>query len=292
MSELDWDDLRYFLAAARTGTLAGAARTLGVEHTTVGRRIAALERALGKALVSRGADGLQLTQLGERIAAQLGPFEEGVKRIRELAASESALVRLAVPSGFTRYFTAELSQFMKDHPGGALEIVSGATPANLSAGEADLALRTGPIADQELVARKLCEVGFALYASVDYARPVHLDNVHEHPLIGFHETLAHTPAARWLEAHAAAGANIVLRSRELSDMVIAASDGVGVALLPCSLADHEPRLRRHSAVLSRAPLSLVHRREARLSDAVKMVIAFVVATIKSNATAIGGTEPP
>ena len=68
VDDFNWDDLRYFLRAAQTKTLAGAARSMGVEHTTIGRRLSALERALGAALVLRGPDGLTLTPLGQRIA--------------------------------------------------------------------------------------------------------------------------------------------------------------------------------------------------------------------------------
>jgi DNA-binding transcriptional LysR family regulator len=287
MSDLDWDDLRYFLAAARAKTLAGAARALGVEHTTVGRRLSALERALGGALVLRGSDGLQLTRLGARVAAQLEELERNVKRIRDLAHSEATRVRLAVPSGFTRYFTADLPQLVREHPGLALEIVSGASVVDLARGEADLALRSVPLVDPELVARKLCDAGFALYGAASHEGAV--QTLQGQPVIGFHESLANTPAALWLEAHGA-GASVVLRSRELSDMVTAAIDGVGLALLPCSLADEEPRLRRLSGVLVRAPLALVHRREAKLSEPVRVVIAFAASVIKRNAARIAGSD--
>ncbi|HEX5661566.1 MAG TPA: LysR family transcriptional regulator [Polyangiales bacterium] len=286
MSELDWDDLRYFLAAARAKTLAGAARALGVEHTTVGRRLSALERALGGALVLRGSDGLQLTRLGARIAPQLEELERNVMRIRELAQSEATRVRLAVPSGFTRYFTQDLPQLVREHPGLALELVSGSSVVDLPRGEADIALRSSPLTDPELVARKLCDAGFALYGSLDAAS---LEDLRGRNVIGFHENLANTPAARWLSAHGA-GATVVLRSRELSDMVTAAIDGVGLAVLPCSLADGEPRLLRLSDVLVRAPLLLVHRREARLSEPVRVVIAFASAVIKRHAARIAGVD--
>lgn len=284
MPELDWDDLRYFLAAVRAKTLAGAARALGVEHTTVGRRLSALERAVGGALVLRGSDGLQLTRLGERLAPELEELERRVRRIRELARSEATRVRLAVPSGFTRYFTQDLAQLVREHPELALEIVSGASVVDLAHGEADLALRASPLIDPDLVARKLCDAGFALYGSLTAER---VDDLQGRAVIGFHENLAQTPAARWLEEHAH-GATVVLRSRELSDMVTAAIDGVGVAMLPCSLADDEPRLQRLSEVLVHAPLLLVHRREAKVSEPVRVVIAFTSAIIKRNAARISG----
>ena len=290
--DMNWDDLRYFLAAVRAKTLAGAARTLGVEHTTVGRRISSLERALGAPLVLRGADGVRLTRLGERIAPRLDELERSVRGLRELASVEAMRVRLAVPSGFTRFFTAELPELCRHHPKLSLEIVSGASLVDLSSGDADLAVRTGPVSDKDLVARKLGDVGFSLYASELYTarrgRPTAPDDLRGHELIAFHESLAHVPAARWLEERAG-GANVVLRSREMTDMLTAAVDGVGLAVLPCMLAHGEPRLQRLTAtVVATRPVWLVHRAEARLSKEVKVVIRFAAEVMKRHASQIGG----
>jgi DNA-binding transcriptional LysR family regulator len=289
---LDWDDLRYFLAAARAKTLAGAARELAVEHTTVGRRLTALERALGAALVLRGSDGLRLTRVGEQLATRVQELERGVQQLRELVVAEGGRVRLAVPSGFTRYFTAGLAQFCREHPGLTLEILSGSEVVDLASGEADLALRSGPITNRELVARKLVDVGFYLYASDAYvsrhgASPDPSD-LQGHELIAYHESLARVPAAQWIAVHAAQ-ATVVLRGRELSEMVTAAVAGVGLAVLPCSLADEEPALRRitRQPVASR-PLSLVYRREARLSKHTRATIRFVVDLVTQNASRISG----
>jgi DNA-binding transcriptional LysR family regulator len=292
IDDIDWDDLRYFLAAARAKTLAGAARLIGVEHTTVGRRLSALERSLGAALVLRGSDGLRLTRLGERLAPRVEELERAVLMMRELAKSQATVVRLTVPSGIARFFTAELPELCRDHPGITLEISSGAKVADLNAGEADLAVRSGPIADRELVARKLCESGFSLYASQSYlARrgpPRDLDDLRGHELIAYHESFANVPAARWIESRAS-GAKVVLRSREMTDMLAAAAQGVGLALLPCSLADAEPLLTRLTTdVLAMRTLWLVQRREARLSREVRAVSRFVVQVIKQHSAEIEG----
>ena len=295
-ADLNWDDLRYFLAAAREGTLAGAARVLRVEHTTVGRRIAALERALGAALVLRRSDGLSLTRLGERFFPQAEQLERAISAMRELVVSEAVRVRLAVPSGFTHYFTAELTRLAREHPGLSLEILSGARQLDLSSGDADIAVRSGPVEDKELIARKLGEAGFSLYAAHSYLAlhdaPERVDDLSGHQVIGFHESLASTSASRWLEARAA-GAKVVLRSREMIDMLTAAVDGVGLALLPCSLGDAEARLvRLTDEVVASSPLWLVHRREARLSSELRVVVRFAVDVMKQNAALIRGERGP
>lgn len=291
-AELDWDDLRYFLRAAQAGTLAGAARATGVEHTTIGRRLSALEHALGAALVLRGPDGLQLTALGEKVSPLVEEMERAVRAVRDTVASHRARVRLAVPSGFARLFTPGIAQLCRDHPGLSLELLSGARPVDLKRGEADLALRSGPVGDKELVVRKLCDSGFSLYASDAYlARrpgPVSTGDLRGHDIIGFDPSMAEMPAARWIDERAA-GATIVLRSREMVDMVTAAASGLGLAVLPCILGDAEPALRRLTPeVVAMRGLSLVYRRESRLSDSVRAVVRFVVETIRGNADRIRG----
>src|SRR6187401_1585892 len=95
--DCDWDDLRYFLRAVQSKTLAGAARAMGVEHTTVGRRLSALERSFGAALVLRSAEGLKLTPLAERILPLVEDVERSVRVVREAVDSRMLRVRLAVP---------------------------------------------------------------------------------------------------------------------------------------------------------------------------------------------------
>jgi DNA-binding transcriptional LysR family regulator len=290
--DLDWDDLRYFLRAVREKTLAGAARAMGVEHTTIGRRLTALERALGAPIVLRGADGVHPTPLGGRLIPLAEQVERAVTAVRDLAQAHRGRVRLAVPSGFTSLFTAGLARLCTEHPGLSLELVSGAHPVDLKKGEADMAIRSGPVVDKELVARKLCEAGFSLYAADAYlARhpaPSDPNDLAGHEVIAYDPSLAAVPAARWIEERAP-NATIVLRSREMTDMVAAACGGAGLAVLPCMLGDAEPGLRRLTpSVLAQRPLSLIYRREAKLSGHVRAVIGFVLQVIQAHADQISG----
>lgn len=289
---LDWDDLRYFLHAVHAKTLAGAARNLHVEHSTIGRRVSALEKSLGAALVLRGPEGLQLTLLGEKLVPLVEEVERAVVAVRDLAASEKARVRLAVPSGFTKLFTPGLARLCKEHPGLSLELVSGARPVDLKRGEADLAIRAGPIADEDLVVRKLCVSGWSLYASEEYiARrpgPVDPDDLSGHEVIGFDPALSKMAAAKWIEERASK-TTIVLRSREMTDMVAAASSGVGLAVVPCLIGDAEPTLTRLTdEVVATHNLSLVYRRESRLSENVRAVARFVIEVMRRHADRISG----
>jgi len=286
-----WGDLRFLLAAARAGTLAGAARALGVEHTTVGRRLEALERALGGALFVRKPDGLTLTALGERVLPIAQETEQLMLRLVETAGSEQTRVRLALPSGFASFFASRLHTLRDAHPPLALELISGAQPVDLRKGEADLALRIGPITDADLVARRLGTVGWALYASPLYLarKPVATDPLalDGHDLVGYDASLAHTPAARWLDDHAA-GAVVTMRGRELTDVCSAAASGAGLALLPCFLAAAQSLVRVQRDLAVTRDLWLVYRREVRASAAVKKALAFVIATVEEARDVIAG----
>jgi len=292
--DLDWDDLRYFLAAVRAGTLAAASRALKVQHTTIGRRLSSLEEALGAPLVLRGPEGLKLTPLGEAAAPLVERVEQAVAAVRDQVSARRARVRLAVPSGFTKLFTSRIAELQKEHPNLALELVSGARPVDLKRGEADLAVRVGAIADKELVARKLCESGWALYAADTYlarrGAPRDLGDLAGHDVIGFDPSLARVPAARWLEARCA-NANVVMRSREVTDMLAAALSGVGLCALPCLVADAEPTLARLTTeLIARPTISLVYRREVKLSREVRAVIRMVVDVMRENEGRIRGTS--
>jgi DNA-binding transcriptional LysR family regulator len=290
--ELNWDDLRYFMGAVRAGTLAGAARAMRVEHTTIGRRLSSLERSLGGPLVLRGPEGLKLTPLGEVVVPLVEQVEQAVIAVRDLVSARRARVRLALPSGFTTLFTPRVAQLQREHPKLSLELLSGAHPVDLKKGEADLAVRVGPVADKELVARKLCEVGWALYASDAYlarqGAPRDPNDLSGHDVIGYDPSLAGVPAATWLDARSK-GTNVVMRSREITDMLAAAMSGVGLAALPCLVGDHRPSLHRlTSDVIATRNVSLVYRREAKLSPEVRAVIRFVAEVMRAHAQQLGG----
>lgn len=294
MSDVDWNDLRYLHVAVQQGSLTRAARALRVRHTTVGRRLDALEDALGASLVIRGPDGLRPTPIGAELVPLLGDIERAVAAACALAGARRSSVRLAAPSGFADLLGDAVAQLRARHPDISVEIVSGARAVDLRRGEADLAVRIGPIDDPDLIARKVGDVGWALYASRRYlarrGRPAGVRDLSGHELIGFDPGLAQSPAARWVEAHARSAA-IVLRSREMVDMRDAAKRGVGLALLPCLLGDAEQALERiTSEVVARRPIAIVHRRDARRSASVRVVARIVAEAIAAHAAELGGVR--
>lgn len=291
-SKLDWNDVRSFLAVARAGSLSAAARELGVRHTTVSRHVAALERALGGSLLVRRPDGIVLTALGQHLVPVGDDLERAMRAFGEAAYAKRTRVCLALPSGLSTLFAERIAGFNAVHPGIQLDVTSGSRPVDLGRGEADLAVRVGAIADQTLVAVRLCTAGWSLYASDRYLarRPAPTDPraLAGHEIIGFHARLAGFPGATWIEAYGSS-ARIVMRLTEMTEVLDAALAGAGLAALPCVLADAEPRLHRLTRdVLGTQPVSLVYRREVSREAPVRSVIRLVTSVIKEHSAAIGG----
>jgi DNA-binding transcriptional LysR family regulator len=289
---IDWEAVRYFLHAARARSLSGAARSLRVEHTTVGRRVSSLEQAIGAPLVGRGPSGLELTPLGEQAFQLALEMERLALAMGELAAAERTNVRLVVPTGFTALLSPHLEALQASQSRASLEIVSGGRRVDLRKREADLAIRIGPVDDEDLVARKVADVASALYASRGYlarhAQPIDLEDLGGHAIIGFHRSLSEIPAAQWLDARSQR-ATIVMRSREAVDMFTAARSGAGLAVLPCFLGDAEPSLVRLTPdPVAVRRVSLVYRREVRLSAEVRSVIAFLVDVLRKQGAKMRG----
>ena len=295
----DWNDLRYFLAIARARTFAGAARDLGVEHTTVGRRLSALETALGARLFLRGPDGLiataagrQMLPLAEEVAARVEAIE------RRLSGDDGRIagtVRVSTSESASVYFVQRFVALRERHPGLVVEILSGNHASDLLRGEADLAVRARSVTEPDLVARKLVGAGWSLYASQDYVErrgaPPAPEDLSGHDLVGFDDSLGQTPGALWLSAHAD-GTNVVMRGNSIVAVFNAALCGMGIAALPCFLAEATPVLRRltERVLGAREIFLVVHPDLARIAR-VRAVMDFIVELIERDRALWTGVSP-
>jgi DNA-binding transcriptional LysR family regulator len=288
MNPMNWDDLRHFLAAYREKSLAGAARVLGCEYTTVGRRLGALEAALGSTLFLRTPDGLAPTPFAD----DLLPLAEEAERATEAIALRAArrederdegTVRITCLDGFSIYVAEKLAELRKQHPKVVVEIVTDVRPLDLLRGEADIALRMSPTKERDLVTRSLCVMSWRMFASKEYLErrgtPHPIEDLTGHDVVGFDGALDHVPGAQWLAKHAR-GATIVSRGNSVRAVVDAAAAGLGLAVLPHFLASREPRLKLVAPdVLGTRILSIVTHPDLKDVARVRIVIDFLVAAI-------------
>lgn len=238
---LQWDDVRHFLALARHGSLSGAARRLAVEHSTVARRVEALEHALGLRLFDRLPRGWTLTPEGEALAEQAGRMEDEALAFSRLALGVGALqgtVRISAPPVIASHFLVpRLLPRREAWPGITLDIVGESREANLARGEADLAVRLSRPSAGGLVARPLGQLGYGLYATPGYAaRPADAWQ-----FLGYDDSLSQVPQQKWLD-EVAAGRRFILRSNDLAALLQGARSGHGITALPHFLGAGDPAL--------------------------------------------------
>ena len=249
---LDWNDLRYFLAVHRERSLAGASRVLGVDQTTVGRRIAAMEEALGVRLFVRQPRTMSLAPAGEAILAAAKRVEEQMTTLARAAEGEDArpggTVRITANECFAnRLIVPTLGALHSAHPGLHVELLCDSRKLDIGKGEADVAVRVGHAEQDALVARRVGTCAFGLYASTDYLRrrgwPRGLHDLEGHDLVGYATNLGFLGAAQWLEKVGRPGQK-VFRGNTMLSVTAGAGAGLGTAVLPCFLGETEPGLVR------------------------------------------------
>lgn len=275
---MNWDDLQVLAVLDREGSLAGAARALGVNHATVSRRISALEESLGQTLVRRLARSTPLTEKGKEVAAIAREMEQGAQRIDRLThAAQGTLtgrVRLTAPPVLvTEIIIPAMRGLRADHPDLQIVLSANSHIASLDSGQADLAVRMVEPQGRQNIARRIGSVEFALYATPDIARL--------HPqqwrFIAFDETLAHVPQQRWLE-ESAGNRPLDLLTGDFHSQFAAARAGLGVALLPCVMAQPCKELVRASEEQPEArPVWMVIHADLKHATAVRAVADMLVA---------------
>ncbi len=244
---MDWNDLRYVLAVADAGSLAGAARTLGVNHTTVLRRIGAFEQQLGLRLFERLPTGYVLTAGGEQLIAAARNIDATVTTLeRELAGQDLRLagtIRVTTTDTLMASILPEiLAEFRGSHPGIRVEIALSNLMFNLTRREADVAIRPAGDPPDTLIGRRIAHVAFAIYASPAYLAGRRQEaQLADHLWVAPDDSLAGTAVARWMRMRLPQ-AGITLAADSLLALRHAAQAGLGVAALPCYLGDTSPGL--------------------------------------------------
>lgn len=243
--DFDWSDLTFFLAVARAGRLTAAAASLKVEHSTVSRRIGALETALGAKLFDRQPHGYGLTAAGERLLAAA----EGMETLALTAQGEiggadlgvAGTVRIGAPDGFGTFFLAPRIGALADlHPELDIQLLAMPRLFSLSKREADIAISLSRPKEGRLHARKLTDYRLGLYAARSYLErfgPVqNRASLQRHRFIGYVDDLIYTPELDYVPL-VAKDIRVRLKSSGLAAQLTATQAGAGICVLPCFMAD-------------------------------------------------------
>jgi DNA-binding transcriptional LysR family regulator len=257
MQAMDWGDLRYVLAVARAGTLAAAARRLGVNQTTAARRLASAQSSLGSRLFERRDGALHPTKAGEAAIARAARVEQEflalARGVGGADAVEAGSVRVtAVPILANRLLVPALPRLFARHPRLRVELVAEPRNLSLTRREADIALRLARPESGPALAWRIGRLDYAVYG----ARRRSADNL---PWITYEDGLSHLPQARWIAARDEEPAALLVNDAEA--IVQAVRAGIGKSLVPCFVAAREPGMKRlgRGIVLSRDIWLLVHR---------------------------------
>lgn len=241
---MDWNDLKFFLAVAESRSLSAASRRLGVSTSTVSRRIAALEQALGVALFRHHFDGYELTEAGMNLQIPAEQAESSLKAFersaRDRSDTLSGIVRIDAPELLgQQILLPNLAGFMQDYPGIRLDIRSSVRPVQLATQQSDIALRIVPPERGSYRMRSVGKVAFGLYAHRNYleayGQPSNDRDLHSHRMIGWSEELRYLSMSVWLD-ELFPDLQPAMRLSSFTAQLTAVESSLGIAVLPCFAA--------------------------------------------------------
>ena len=297
---LDWDDLRYFLALARHGTLSAAAKVLHVSQSTVGRRLSTLEATLAVRLLNRTPDGYVLTLAGQSVREKAERLEaEAIALERDVTGRDTrlrGLVRVTCAETLAAHILAPcFAQLHAQHPDIMIELIPNPRELSLAMREADISLRMKQPEQHDLVVRRIGGIAFGIYATPDYVRDQgeldFEDGCSGHRLITQLDDNQEMTQSAWL-TDLASRATVVLHTSSHEAAVLAAASGGGLACLARFRGDGEPRLTR-LPVPTEPPsadiLLLVHK-DNRDTPRIRVVLTHITECVHELAATLEPTE--
>jgi len=252
---LDWDHLRVFLAVARAGQMLAAARQLGLDHATVGRRLGALEAGLGTKLLERRTTGSELTPAGERLLGHAERIETEMLQVQSaignIDLALTGTVRIGAPDGFGTYFLAPRLGVLADrNPGLTIQLAPLPRSFSLPKREVDIAVTLQRPSEGRLIARKLTDYSLGIYAARDYLERTgaieHLSALNNRVLVTYVPDLVYSPALDYFEAFRDLDARR-LECASVVGQMEAVRAGAGVGIL------HDYAARRHPELVRLLP---------------------------------------
>lgn len=300
LEELDWDDLRVFLAVARTGSLTLAARQLNLDNSTISRRLAQLELCLGGALYERRREGLRSTPLAERVLTHVETMDAGAMGLRESLGGGSreptGVVRVAMMEGIgSMYVARRLVALTQKFPQLRIELVTSAQLVSVSRREADIFLSFFKPVGRGLDSESIGEFALSLYGAQSYfdryGEPSSVSDLAHHRFVGYVDDLVQVDAVRWLDDVIAAPTFSFYSNSMLAQMAAAAS-GQGLVLLPRFAVVKETDLRpilAHEVIVKRELWLSVHL-DLRYSTRIKAVHQYLKEMIFSDQAYLNGAS--
>ncbi len=242
MTDIDWSDLRLFLAVARGGGLGPASRLAGASAPTLGRRVAALERDLGLRLFQRSRTGYQLTEAGRVLLGHAEEVETAVAGITRWRSGTAAprSVRISAGHWMTRFLASHAGALLPAGRDWPLDFVTANARLDIGRRAADIGIRNRRPEETTLAGRRVATIAFASYVR----RGASMD---EPPWIALTGEAAITPSATWLERQS--GAAIAFRCSDPRTLLDLALAGAGRVVLPCLVGDTEPGLERTGSLI-------------------------------------------
>lgn len=293
---IDWDDLRLCLAVARAGTLSAAGEALGISHSTLLRRVAALEHRLGATLFARSSNGYALnaagTQLLEAAAAIEAQINEAVSTVRGNDHGMAGVIRFGVPDLSGQVLMDSVRSFAGVHTD--IEIVFDVSQkvSGLTIGDCHLALVLTAAAPAGLVGNPIGVVGFAAYARLNRDSGASCDIDAEHAWIGLSPSQHHLPVSRF-DDRLSQQFKRRHRCNSVAMQYAAIRNGLGLGVLACAVGDSDRRLIRCSPVFTDDTLYLwlLHRKELRGNARVTAFHRHLTQDLRQRRPLIQGEEP-
>jgi len=295
MHTLDWDDVRHFLEVVRSGSATRAAVQMGINNTTVYRRISALEKQLGKNLFERLNNGWVLTPVGESIVAYAESMAEDANSIeRQILADShelSGLLRVTAPDHcFDHLVMPAIRKFIQRYPDINLELVATADELDLASREADVALRGTNDPPPNLVGRRIAQIGFEVYGTQALKEQVaNNPDAEDIPCITWVGDGHSRPP--WIEKNFC-NTQRIYRTTSFPVMLAMAHEGIGITRLACLLGDPDPNLHRIPAIHNEPgpALWVLSHVDLRTTARVRIFRDFLVEELEGKKSLIEGRE--
>lgn len=288
---MDWDDIRYFLAVARKGSVRGGSALLEVNHSTVSRRINAFEKKMDVRLFDRMPTGYVLTLAGEDMLTTAVRIEEEVnaldRRVLGRDAELKGQIRVTMPAPIVNVLTPDFVAFTKRYPGIDIELLISYEEFNLNKREADVAIRITNTPAEHLVGRKVLKYAKAVYGSKEYLAEYNkTEKLESLNWIGWDSATDD----KWMKKSEYPNLPIRHQLPDVMSQLAAVKAGLGITILPCFMGDIEPGLERVSSgeAIPAWDIWLLTHKDLRDTTRIKIFMNFMVDAIRKHSDLLTG----